>query len=217
MSDKPEIPQKPKFLSSTVTDPEERKKPDDMTWGDWTLKPGKPLSARHRELARLAFMGKSQAEICQILDYTQARVSVLLTNSQIRAEIERLQNVAFERTVGERLKDMGPAAMSVIEEALLDDTNGMKMKDRAAIAQWVAEKLDGKAIQKTETADATLGRFLDIIAGMQQRGETLDVTPAPVGEAALTVSPNNIPKSTEDIPETPQGVSSLSRWVDENL
>lgn len=201
------VDEKPKPLFLSAQDPETWEKPDDVSWGDYSLKPGKPLSARHKELARLLFLGKTQTEICQALGYTQPWVSRLSDNFMIKAEVERLRERAFQATVADRLKDIGPEAMDVIEEGIRSEA--MKLRDRTELAKWVVEKLDGKAAQKLDiNADVSIGVFMDKLEQLKSSGQVLDVTPkalpeTPAGEAAEA--------------KAEEAADPLTTWITKNL
>lgn len=186
----------PQFLQAD--DPETWDKPDDISWGDYSLDPdpNKPLKARHREVARLLFLGKTQTEVAETLGYTIPWLNRLANNFKIKEEIQRLQDAAFERTVGERLKELGPRAMNTLEEAF--SSQELKLKDKVLLAQWIAEKLDGKAAQKVETKDSTLDRFISILEGMKQAGEVLDVTPQPQPQQSAELTAPELPEAEAD-------------------
>lgn len=203
---------KPLFLRSS--DPSTWEKPEETTWGDWSLDPNpdKPLNARQKEVARLLFLGKSQTAIAASVGYTIAWVNRLASNTKMQLEVDRMRNLAFERTVGERLKDIGPASMEVIEEGIR--STSMKLKDRTELARWVVEKLDGKAGQKVDVQSSTLERFMEVLADMKNQGEVLDVTPAKpeADHIEASVRPTN-DITTNELPP----VEDWSKWFDSNI
>lgn len=189
--------------------PESWQKPDDVdTWGDWTVKPGRPLSARHKELCRLLFLGKTNTYIAEKMELSESRVSILKSNSLIQAEIARLQDLAFERTISERLKEMGPVAANILEDILISDDANIKPALKKDTAVWILEKLSGKPKQDIDVQSSTLGGFMDMLKQMQAgdlaAGPALiDVTPAPGGE-----SPQARPA---------REMTEAERWIAENL
>jgi DNA-binding CsgD family transcriptional regulator len=185
--------------------PESWQKPSDVdTWGDWTLKPGRALSPRHKELCRLFFLGKTNSYIAETLGFTESRVSVLRSNTQVQAEITRLQELAFERTVGERLKEMGPQAANILEEILTTEDPNVKMSLKKETAVWVLEKLTGRPKQDIDIQSSTLGSFIEMLNQMKASDQTLtkDVTPALASGQV-----------TEEAPVR----SDVEAWVAENL
>ncbi len=160
-------------------DPQPPQEDQDLSWGDRMLVPGRPLSPRHRKLAELAAQGKSNRQIAELLSYTESRVSILLTNTQIRAEVQRLQDRIFEDTK-KRLKDLTNPALDEIETCLTDKTNRYKEHLKVDTARWVIEMNEGKATQKHDIGENLLGVMLDKLDALKGAGGTVkDVTPAP--------------------------------------
>lgn len=172
------------------------------------------LSPRHRRLALLAAQGKSNAEISAELGYSDSRTSILLKNPYISDEIAKLQERIYEETIGGRLKSFAEPALNVIQQALTDRTNKVKMGEKIQVAQWVIEKLDGKAAQKIEAGENMLKVLMDRLDAAKTSSrpviqvtqnithnhpdsDTLDVTP----EAQKQIE---APKSEEDL---------LTDWV----
>lgn len=149
----------------------------ELNYGGDHLSPYSRLKARHYEVARLLFLGKSHREISERVHLEPQTISRLAGDPKIREEVERMRDLAFERTVGERLKDIGPESMDVIEDTIFGRVV-VKAEKRIELAQWVVEKLDGKAGQKIDVSSSTLDKFMSALSEMQASGETLDVTPA---------------------------------------
>ena len=148
------------------------------------------LSPRHRRLAFLAAQGNSNSAIGKELGYSDSRVSILLKNPYISAEIQKMQERIYEETIGQRMKGFADASLNVIQQVLNDRTNRVKMSEKIQVAQWVIEKLDGKAIQKIEAGENLLSALMDRLDAaktrpivnithnhIQEHPETLDVTP----------------------------------------
>lgn len=119
------------------------------------------LSPRHRRLAQLAAEGRSNQDICRELGYVGSRVSVLLRNPHVAAEVTRLQERIFEETIESRLKSFAEPALSNIHMILTDRTNRVKISEKMALSQWVIEKLDGKATQKVDVGGNLLSALMD--------------------------------------------------------
>lgn len=146
-------------------------KPEDVSWGDWTMRPGKPLSSRHKRLAELIAQGKKNPEIAEILGMHHVRVSVLRTNTQIIQEADRYRDRLFSATVQEQLLSLAPDALSTIEEVLRSDDE--KLSTRADTARWLLEKLTGKARQEVGVdAGASLLELLKKLDDMKVSGKT---------------------------------------------
>lgn len=119
------------------------------------------LSPRHRRLAQLAAEGRSNKMIAEELGYVDSRVSILLKNPHIAAEVQRLQDRIFEETIQTRLKSFAEPALNNIHMILTDRTNRVKISEKADMSKWIVEKLDGKATQKVDVGENLLGVLLD--------------------------------------------------------
>lgn len=154
-----------------------------QTWGDRMLTT-QELSPRHRKLAELAAQGIQQKEIAEKLNYTPGRVSILLTNTLIRQEVERVRERIYEDTIKNRLKALADPSLNVLEKALSDQTNRFKNSEKLDTAKWVIEKLDGKAAQKHDIGDNLLGIVMDKLDALKASGKDvskmLDVTPTTI-------------------------------------
>lgn len=171
------------------------------------------LSPRHRRLAFLAAQGKSNQEISAELGYSDSRVSILLKNSYISAEIRALQERIYEETVGARIKTFAEPALNVLQMALTDRTNKVKMSEKIDVAKWVIEKIDGKATQKIEAGENMLAALMDRLDA-SKTARVVNITnnfgDRSVIESAQDVTPSvkelSVPKTEEDI---------LADWVTE--
>lgn len=197
------------------------RKPEGRTWGDHMIQPHTRLNARQRHAAYLTFLGKTNKEIREELNYSAEAVSILQSNPKFIREVERLRNKAFDITVGERLKTMGPLAMDTIEEILeADNDPSIKPNLKADLAKWVAEKLTGKPKQEMEVQGGSLNTFLDLIKEMKTVGSETE------GRGGKTLPPGSTEessiidveakRSTDEDKETPKG-DPYASWVDENL
>lgn len=189
-------------------DPETWEKPDDMTWGDKFLIPNKPISYRHKELARMFAHGKTNKEICETLGYTPARVSVLLSNTRIKDEIEHYRDKLFGADVETRLKDLSGDALRVMEGILID--RNLDDKDKESAAKWVLEKVSGKPAQQVDVKqDVSIGVFLDQLDKLKAVGNAQALPPT----SAETI---DITPKAQDEPVAPPK-DSFASWLDENL
>ncbi len=188
---------------------------ENLSWGDRVLDPDRPLSPRHRKLAELFAMGKTNAEVIRELGYSDSRVSILKSNSRIRELIAEISERIYQETISARLKKMAEPALNEIDKCLNDRTNRYKENTKQDTAKWVLEKLDGKAIQKHEVSGGVLIGVMDRLDAIKAAGQrlnytTVDVTP--IGE--LNAPPSNIieveaESSTKETPEE----KKLREWV----
>lgn len=136
-------------------------KPEGITWGDFALVAGKPLSPGHRRICQLFAMGLSNKEVAEAVGFTEARIGVLRSNTLIVRETARLQEKAFEITAIDRMKDMGTAALDAIESAVKNETKAFKTSEQLSASQWVVEHVIGKAVQRHDVGENLLSILLD--------------------------------------------------------
>lgn len=185
---------------------------NELSWGDRLLATKRQLSPRHRKLAELAAQGLRNGEIAKLLDYTDSRVSILLSNTKIRDEIDKIRERSFQESIAKRLKDLGDTAIGVVEECLTDDSNKYKEANKIETAKWLIEKLDGKPVQKHDVGENILGVMMDRIDALKSSGQTsistIEVTALPEKTATSIengeIPVQNTPKSEEEM---------LSDWV----
>lgn len=204
---KDEAPFKPLFLSAQ--DPETWKKPEEKTWGDHFLRPDKPLSSRHRALARMVAMGATNKEIAERLNYSMSRVSVLKSNTRIQEEIQKFEDRVYEESIEERIKELAPEAIDAMEAILKADVDPLRKENTA---RWILEKASGKAAQQINVqGEVSLGVFLEKLDKMSTQAlAPREVNPAIEGQ-------------TEESPETSEQdktqeiIDPLEDWLDKNL
>lgn len=156
---------------------------EDLSWGDKMLIPGKPLSPRHKKLAELAAAGRTNNEIARELSYTASRVSILLSNTMIKNEIDAIRDRIYEDTK-KRLKELSRPALDEIERCIKDDTNRYKENLKVETARWLIEKVDGRPVQSLELGASSLVAIMDRLDALKNSGRksisvldnTIDVT-----------------------------------------
>ena len=181
---------------------------EEQSWGDKMLIPGHPLRPRHKKLAELAAAGRTNNEIAKDLSYTPSRVSILLSNSLIKQEIERIRDRIYEDTK-KRLKDLTGPALDEIERCLTDGTNRYKENLKVETARWLIEKVDGRAVQSIELGQNTLASLMDRLDALKSSGQTsalpeVERPPTAIEGEFREVTEQVTPKSEEDL---------LSDWV----
>lgn len=168
--------------------------------------PERPLLPRQRKLAELAAQGLTQKEMAKILHYTPMSVCNLLQNPRIAEEVVRIRERVFEESVVQRLKKLADPAVNVIEDALTDRRNRYKKAEQIAVAQWVVEKLDGKATQKYDVGENLLGVMLDKLDAMKTSGHSPE-------SFATDVTPRILPAPDPDAPEDEKSLrDQLKDW-----
>lgn len=164
------------FESHPSTEDRELMQEEERTWGDRLVKG--PLSPRHLKVAECAAQGMRPSEIIAVTGYSASRLSVILSNHLVRAEIVRVRERIYEDTIGKRLKSMADPALAEIDRCLNDKTNRYKENLKVETAKWLIEKLDGKAVQKHGLEDNLLASVMDRLDALKNSGRgMLDVTP----------------------------------------
>jgi len=174
---------------------------EDQSMGDRLLVPGRPLAPRHRKLAELAAQGIPNNKIATQLDYSDSRVSILLSNTEIKREVERIRERIYEDTIANRLKGMAEPALAELERCLADKTNKYKENLKVETAKWLVEKLDGKAIQKHDIGENLLGVMMDRLDALKSSAKTLDVIDITAEHRQITsteVQEAPIPKTKDE-------------------
>lgn len=172
--------------------------------------PNAALHARHKAAARMRALGKSYTEIAKALGYSRVHMSILFSSPTMNAEVARYRNRLFERDLVDRMKELGPEAMDVVERFMRDDKT--KLRERVDAAKWLLEKLTGKAKQEVNVESNTLTAFMGVLRQMQEQGETLetiDVTPQQLSSEGA----NSESKALTVLPSA----SKFKTWVDDNL
>lgn len=171
--------------------------------------PDAPLSPRHRKLAELLASGARNKDIQEILGYSASRVSILRHSAPIAAEVTRIMNRMFEEGVAPRLRRLAEPALGVIEQVITDDRNRVTLKEKADVAKWMLEKVDGKAVQKHEVSGGVLLSVMDKLDSMRHAGQVIDVT---AQRAILPAVPQV--QERELTPEEKEELELLQKWKD---
>lgn len=203
-----EVPQAPR--GGTALDA-----PGEESWGDRLLVQGRPLSPRHRKLCELAAQGLSNKQIKEQLGYkSDSQVCIVLSNTQVKQEIERIRERIYEDTVASRLKKMSEPALSLLETCLTDRSNKFKENLKIETAKWIIEKIDGKAVQKHDIGDNILGIMMDRLDALKAAGRQV----GEVGDIEVKALPASVAErevgGREDAPQKPKGEDELlEEWV----
>lgn len=164
--------------------------------------PHKPLTARHREFARLIARGLPYVEISSILGYSQSYMSILSAHPKLRAEVDRIQEKQLQASIDDRMKEMNHKAFDVIEEMISDENTKDALRFDAA--KWLLEKTTGKAAQKIETKDSSLGDFMSLLREGLESKKAL-----PPAEKEDNTFIDVSPTSKEEKPN-----DDIAAWVD---
>ena len=185
--------------------------PDDPPRFDDELIPEDPLAPsrgiinRYREIARRNALGQTNNEICQVLGYTPSRLSIILKDPFVQQEIAVWRDRLIDDDTMGILKNSAKDGARRIQ-AMINDP---KAKDTLVLdaSKFAIEKVTGKARQEVTVESGTLSTFMEMLKEMRQRGEAIDVTPAPAlagGQVTETA-------------EAPQQEDKFTAWLDQNL
>ena len=187
-------------------------KPEDMAWGDYMLTPDRPLLQRHRELARMAAHGKTNKEIATALNYTDSRVSVLLSSTKIREAVNVYRDKLFTMDAETRMKDLLPDAFNAMEQVLT--STSISDADKEGAARWVIEKVTGKPAQQVDIkTEISIGNLYDKLDRMDIR--TVSAAPTALDSASGEAIDISV-KKPEEVVETVI-LDDFSSWLDKNL
>ena len=145
-----------------------------LSWGDRTLVAKGDLSPRHKKLAEMAAQGIQQQVIAKELGYSISRVCVLLSNSQIKREVDTVRERIYEDSIGSRLKKMSGAALDEINRCLDPENKRYGEKLKVETSKWLVEKLDGKAAQKIDMGENLLALVMDKLDSLKAAGKVLE-------------------------------------------
>lgn len=166
--------------------------------------PGAPSLGRinrWREIARLHAFGYTNADISSVLGYTPSRISILLREEFIQAEVQLWRKKVIEGTTTELLDQSAKDGARFIQRIIRDPNT----KDSVALeaAKFAIEKTHGKARQEVNVESGTLTNFMNMLSEMRSRGESIDVTPQDV--PALPAA------------EEPEQQADWNTWIKENV
>lgn len=161
--------------------------------------PSRGLITRYQEIARLHAHGKTNNEICALLGYTPARVSLILKDPYVQKEIQTWRD-----------RFVGDDSVSIMREAARDGArriHGIILDPNARdstvmdASKFVIEQALGKAKQSVAVENVNLSSYMELIKGMQLRGEPLDVTP----------------KGSAELPAAPKAEDQWGDWITKNI
>lgn len=138
-------------------------KPDTVEWGDW-IGP-KQLYHVHEYIVMLAATGMRPGKIAETMGMNAARISVILSNTKVRAAIRERQNEIFAGDVKQRIAANINNSMEALEKAL---DEGSDIRIRADTAKYLLDHHLGKATQKTEIKGTMLTEFLGKIDALSK-------------------------------------------------
>jgi len=181
-----------------------RVKEEGESWGDHMLTDKAELSFKHETLAHMAASGMTNKKIAQDLGMTEARISVILTNTLVGQRVKEIQARYWGGNIEKRFKQSIPAAMDVMDDAIKNQSGTFKSADQLKASMWLLEKVTGKAKQEVDHTSGSLKDLLQKMDDMTDRGEVIDVSPQLEGK-------------TEEETEAQREDQKFDNWIDQNL
>lgn len=144
----------------------------------------KKLSHRHTLIVQFAAMGLRAKEIGAKLGMTQSRLSLVINDPRVQAEIREVRRKMFEEVQAElvetnpdkALQEMLPDGLKAIKN-VLNPLSGSTDKVRLDAAFRLLERTHGRAVQKTEiTGSVDLRALFSALEQQAYRSGTKTVT-----------------------------------------
>ena len=148
----------------------------------------KALWQRSHEIINLAARGYKQSDIAEILNISEACVSMTLNSELGQKKLAEIRNVRDEdaKKTSEKIRILTAKAIQTYHE-IFDNENGMAtLKDRKDVADTVLLELSGlKAPTKIQSSTISTTLTLEEIEAFKARGfkaakevgEAIDITP----------------------------------------
>lgn len=142
-------------------------KPPNISWTQWNAP--RRLTHRHMVIAHMAAMGATNKQICEELNISPSRMSIILKSTRIQEKINELLSNSSEKSMKARLDRIVPQAIDVTEKILNDETEASKL--RSDIAFKFMERAWGKPAQKVDVQDTTLEKLFDRLDRIERQKE----------------------------------------------
>lgn len=109
------------------------------------------LKTRHREIARLMLLGKTNNEISEMVGITAARISQIKSDPMFVGYLASLEEQCDRQVIDvrQRLADISHKALDVVEGLLADDKSSIKL----AAAKDILDRAGYKPIEKVATVN----------------------------------------------------------------
>jgi len=109
------------------------------------------LKTRHREIARLMLLGKTNNEIAELVGITPGRISQIKSDPMFLGYLSSLEEKCDRQVIDvrQRLADISHKALDVVEELLADDKSSIKL----AAAKDILDRAGYKPIEKVATVN----------------------------------------------------------------
>jgi hypothetical protein len=196
-------------------------KPDFIPWAEWNGP--KKLSHRHMLIAQFLAAGWRQKDICEKMQITQSRLSMIANSELMKQEVKRVREVQFHASgLQQTLDTLAPAAVQVLGDLVTDPKARGAHKLKAA--QEILDRTKGKPLQQVEHSGSLVKDMFQYITMQDQKEKEIQQPkPLPVVEVdsvpiETTESPETSP-SPENTPtnEAAPIVPDDTNWFEENI
>lgn len=169
--------------------------------------PSRGYQVRRRMIGELHARGYTNNQIGKHLGYSPGGISNALKDPYVQEVAAQERANLVDSTATDIIKRTSIHAAQRLERKVLDPES----RNGDQISQFILEKVTGKAVQSVQHESGTLMQFIEIMRGMQSRGEALDITPPDHSNAldnAQVSSPQDGPKENND---------PWNEWLDKNI
>lgn len=141
------------------------------------------LRTTHHEMARLLALGLKDVDISRIMGYSQSRISILKNDPLFKELMEHYSamrdNIVVD--VGSRLSSLSVTALELIQERLIDEPEGLTMKDLQGIAELSLDRSGYGKQQVNVNVNTSAATLAEIKAKIERehRGRVLPRGQAP--------------------------------------
>lgn len=168
-------------------------KPENVSWGSW-IGP-KDHSHRHDLIVHLAASGLPNKTIAAEIGMTDAWISVILSQPQMKAKIRAKQDELFGKDTRARLLALSQKALQGVEEVL--DDKSAKNSDKLAASTYILDQAVGKAKQDVSIQGNLLGDLISRLDNLDSRpvlpqAEQLDTPPDSMQDFIDEFVPDNV-------------------------
>lgn len=176
----------PHLLAAESAGPEPVPDPLDFRLSDLTSRSLTPQEKWPGEWHAICWMvahGSSQRQIARELDYSEGRISVILSKPEVQARISQIRDGWGKASLEKRFSAAAPRALDYVK-SVIEGREDARTGERLSASQWLLEKVTGKPKQATEV-DVGAG-VLQLLQALDERKtasaspspEAIDVTPA---------------------------------------
>lgn len=175
----------------------------------------KKLSHRHKYMAHLAALGKSNRAIAQAMGLTDSRVSIIINSPIVREEIDRVRAELFESEEEKRTKLMIPKAMGIVEEVLNNSQERSSL--RVDTAFRLMDRVYGKPKQHIQQDGTTIKDLFELLNSMKPKESGSQEDEKKVIEVQSEIETKEISGLPLETEESSLEDSDITSFLEENI